>query len=145
MFLGQPVTGQTLGYGGGAFRYPIVIPLQFALQVAGAFQGTFISTSNFCQIANAGIELIVTFLDQNGDPLDISGATVLAIGLQAPDDTLSLKTAQYVTNGIDGKIYYVLTATDILETGLWYCQGQVTVGGAILTTALGQFEAQPNL
>ena len=144
--LGQPISGLgTWGGPSGAWRFPIVIPLQFGLQVAGVFQGTFVSTGNFCQIANAGIQLIVQFLDANGDPLDISGATSLQIAIQQPDGSQVLKPAAYVTNGIDGQIYYVTTATDLLEAGLCYVQGQVVVGGSTLTTALGQFEANANL
>ena len=144
--LGQPVSG--LGsWGGpaGAWRFPIVIPLQFGLQVAGVFQGTFVSTGNFCQIENAGIQLVVQFLDENGDPLNISGATSLQIAIQQPDGTQVLKAASYVTNGIDGQLYYVTTATDLLEAGLCYVQGQVVVGGSTLTTAWGQFQANANL
>lgn len=144
--LGQPLSG--LGSWGGpsrSFRFPIVIPIQFELQVAGAFHGTFISTGNFCQVANAGIQFIVRFLDADTNPIDISGSTVISVAFQKPDGTQVTLAAQYVTNGIDGEIYYVTTATDILEAGLWYVQGQVTVGGSVLTTALGQFEAQVNL
>ena len=146
MFLGQPISG--LGSWGGpsrAWTYPLVIPLQFALQVAGVFQGTFVSTGNFCQVANAGIQLVVQFLDANGDPLDISGATSLQIAIQQPDGTQVLTAASYVSNGIDGQLYYVTTATDLLEAGLCYVQGQVVVGGSTLTTALGQFEASANI
>lgn len=145
MFLSQPVTGLTLGFAGRSWRFPIVIPLEFDLQVAGVFQGTFVSTGNFCQINNAGIEFVVKFLDQNEQPLDISGATSISIAFQEPDGTQNTVTAQYVTNGIDGEIYYVTNNTDIDEVGLWFVQGQVTVGGSVLTTALGQFEANENL
>lgn len=144
--LGQPVSGLgTWGGPGGAWRFPIVIPLQFALQVAGVFQGTFVETQNFCQIENAGLQIILTVLDANGQPLDISGATDLVIALQAPDGTQTPFTAQYVTNGIDGQLFYVTTAADLEEAGLWYVQAQVTVGGAMLTTAWGQFQANANL
>lgn len=122
-----------------------MIPLSFQLQVAGTFQGTFVETNNFCQVANAGIQLIVQFLDEEGEPLNISGATNLTIALQQPDGTQVLKAAAYVTNGLDGQIYYVTTAMDLLEAGLCYVQGQVTIGGSTLTTALGQFEANANL
>ena len=145
MFLGQPITGLSLGFGGMSFRMPIVIPLQFGLKVAGAFQGTFVKTNNFCQVANAGIQFIVTVLDQNGNPLNISGATSLVIAFQLPDGTQVNKAATYVTNGIDGQLYYVTTATDLLEAGLCYVQAQVVVGGSTLTTAWGQFQANANL
>lgn len=145
MFIGQPVTGLTLGFGGRSWRFPVVIPIDFALQIAGEFMGTFAETNNFCQAANAGIQFNVQFLDASGKPLDVSGATVLTIAFQQPDGTQVPHTAQYVTNGIDGRIFYVTNASDFLEAGLAYVQGQVTVGGSILTTAWGQFEVNANL
>lgn len=145
--LGQPIT--SLGSGGypvGAWRHPIVIPVNFALQVAGQFQPTnFIVTSNFCQIANAGIQIIVQVQDQNLNPLNVLGASAIVLAFQQPDGTQFNRNATFLTNGIDGSIYYVTTATDILEAGLWYVQAQVTVGGATLTTLWGQFEANANL
>ena len=144
--LGQPVSGLgTWGGPGGSWRFPLVIPVALQLQVAGAFQGTFVQTNSFCQVANAGIQFVVTVLDQNGNPLNISGATSLVIAFQLPDGTQVLKTATYVTNGIDGQLYYVTTATDLLEAGLCYVQAQVVVGGSTLTTAWGQFQANANL
>lgn len=146
MVLAQPISGlASFGSPGGAWRFPLVLPLQFNLQVAGYFQGTFISTGNFCQVENAGIQIIIQFLDENQNPLNISGATNLAIAFQKPDGTQAVQVAQYLSNGIDGQIYYVTNDTDIEETGLWYVQGQVTVGGSVLTTALGQFEANENI
>lgn len=144
--IGQPVSG--LGSWGGpsaAWRFPLVIPVDFSLQVAGEFHGAFKATGNFCQIGNAGLQFKVTFLDSEGQPLNISGATAKKINLLKPDGTMVQKTASYLTNGIDGAIYFVTGANDIDAAGLWYVQGEVTVGGSTLTTALGQFEANANI
>lgn len=144
--LGQPFT--RLGQWGGpgaSYRFPIVIPINMQLQVAGPQPVAFVDTLQFCQIANAGIQVIVQLLDQNGNPLNISGATALIIAFQQPDGTQFTRTAQYVSTGIDGQIYYVTTAADITEAGLWYAQAQITVGGATLTTQWGQFQANANL
>lgn len=123
-----------------------MIPVQFNLQVAGQQQPeTFIVTQNFCQIDNAGIQFIVQMLDENQNPLNISGATSIILAFQAPDGTQFNKTAQYLTNGIDGQIYYTTTTSDITEAGTYYVQAQVTVGGSTLTTAWGQFQANANL
>ena len=145
--LGQPITSlATYGAIGMPYPRPIVIPLNFALQVAGTAQPPgFIITQNFCQVANAGIQFIVQVLDENLNPLNLYGATDLALAFQAPDGSYFTKTAQYLTNGIDGNIYYVTNSTDITESGLWYIQPQVILGGTILTTLWAQFEANANL
>lgn len=143
--LGQPITGLTLGFGGRSWKFPLVIPIDFSLQVAGPYNPPgFIVTTNFCQIANAGLQFIVTVLDENQDPLDISGATSLILSFINPDGSFFQKTAAYVTNGIDGQIYYVTTASDLLEAGLCYIQGQFTIGGVTMTTAFGQFATNNN-
>lgn len=145
--LGQPITAlPSYGTIGMPYRRPLVIPVEFQLQVAGQFQpNKFIVTQNFCQVANAGIQFIVTVLDENLDPLDIMGANPIVLAFQAPDGTQTPKAATFLTNGLDGAIYYTTNDTDILEAGLWYLQAQVTIGGTILTTLWGQFEANANL
>lgn len=128
------------------YTRPLVIPVDFTLQVAGEFQPTkFVVTHNFCQVANAGIQFIVQVLDENLDPINLFGATSLVLAFQAPEGTQFTKTAQFLTNGIDGKIYYVTNDTDLLEAGLWYVQAHVMVGSAQLTTLWGQFQANANL
>jgi hypothetical protein len=136
----------TYGYVGMPYPRPLVIPVNFLLQVAGILQPKgFVVTQNFCQIANAGIQFIVQVLDESLNPLDISGASSIVLAFQKPDGTQFTKTATYLSNGIDGSIYYVTNNTDILEYGLWYIQAQITIGGAMLTTLWGQFQANANL
>jgi hypothetical protein len=123
-----------------------MIPIEFSLQVAGLEEPAgFIVTRNFLQAANAGIQFVVTVLDENQNSLDISGATSIVLAFQNPDGTQFTRTAQYLSNGIDGNLCYTTTATDFIEAGLCYVQAQVTIGGAILTTAWGQFEVNANL
>jgi hypothetical protein len=145
--IGQPITALAI-YGAVGMPYPrpIVIPVDFALQVAGLLQPIgFVVTQNFCQVANAGIQIIVEVLDDQLNALNLYGATGLVLAFQKPDGVQFTKTAQYLTNGIDGKIYYITTATDFLEAGLWYIQAQVIIGGSVLTTLWGQFEVNANL
>jgi len=145
--LGQPITAlASYGSVGMPYRFPIVIPVNFQLQIAGPFNPPgFIVTTNFCQVANAGIQFIVQVLDENQNPLNISGATSLMLVFQNPDGSEFTRTAQYTSNGIDGNLYYVSTATDFLEAGLCFVQAQVIVGGAVLTTMQGQFAVNGNL
>lgn len=123
-----------------------MIAVSFQLQVAGTPSLSFAApTPNFFQVANAGIQILVQLLDEDQEPLNISGATALTLAFQLPDGTLISKTASYLSNGIDGQIYYVTTASDFIEAGLTYVQAQVTVGGATLTTAWAIFTVHANL
>ena len=123
-----------------------MIAVSFQLHVAGTPSLSFAApTPNFFQVANAGIQILVQLLDEDQEPLNISGATALTLAFQLPDGTLISKTASYLSNGIDGQIYYVTTASDFIEAGLTYVQAQVTVGGATLTTAWAIFTVHANL
>ena len=123
-----------------------MIAVSFQVQVGGTPSLSFAApTPNFFQVANAGIQILVQLLDEDQEPLNISGATALTLAFQLPDGTLISKTASYLSNGIDGQIYYVTTASDFIEAGLTYVQAQVTVGGATLTTAWAIFTVHANL
>lgn len=144
--LGQPVTYlATYGAVGIPHRYPFLIPLQFNLQVASTQSPGFFVTSVSCQAANAGIQFLVEMLDANLNTLNISGATSMQIFFQAPDGTQTAHTASYLTNGIDGQLYYVTTVSDLIEAGLWYIQAEIVLGGSTFTTMQGQFEVFSNL
>ncbi len=127
------------------YRYPLMIPIPFSLQVAGTAPTSFITTSNFCQAANGGIQFLVTVEDQNGNPINLMGASNLVIAFQSPDGTQFTRAAQLYTNGIDGIVAYTTTPSDLTEAGLWYLQAQATVGGSPITTAWGQFQVGANL
>lgn len=146
MFIGQPIS--YLGSGGypsGAWRYPLVIPLTFSVPVAGKVISDFTNSYQSFQAQNAGIQLICVLLDANFNPLNLYGATSIALEFEMPSGDVFSRAASFLTNGMDGSIYYVTTATDIVETGLCYMQASVTIGGSTLTSQWISFEAIPNI
>lgn len=65
--------------------------------------------------------------------VDISAATAKAIILEDPDGNESSdKTAEFTTDGTDGKIEYDTVSGDIDQLGKWNFRGKVTLsGGAV--------------
>jgi hypothetical protein len=76
-------------------------------------------------VGSVGLELVVFAPDQDGDPLDLSGATQLLVYLTRPDGTVLTKTAVLDTDGTDGLFKYVTQSGDLSVKGTWKIQGYV--------------------
>ncbi len=80
-------------------------------------------------LGDTGTELVVAVTDQDGEAVDISGASALTIYLTKPDGTVLPKTATLDTDGEDGLMVYVTIAGDLSVKGTWKIQGYVTGAG----------------
>jgi hypothetical protein len=58
----------------------------------------------------------------DGVPADISGATLLQIRFERPDGSTFTRTAQIASNGLDGKVAYLVQANDLNQAGDWRYQ-----------------------
>lgn len=72
-------------------------------------------------------KLIVT-ITEGGAAKNISGADVKKIFLRNPDGVAILKTAEFTTDGKNGKIEYKCTTEDLDMAGIWRIQGYVELG-----------------
>lgn len=97
-----------------------------------------------CQVGDVGVQLIVEFLDAEGDPLYLSTATDFKIRLGKPDGTGLEEDASLLTDGADGKIVYATVEDDLDQHGTWTIQGSADVAGGTKRTALGSFEVVAN-
>jgi hypothetical protein len=77
---------------------------------------------------DVGTALRCTVKDEDDATVNVSTATVKRIKLEDPDGTVVTKTASFYTDGSDGKIQYVTTATDLHTAGEWKLYGYVEVG-----------------
>jgi len=96
------------------------------------------------------IEITVqrTAADGTRSARDISGQTALKIFAKAPvSRTVQTWTASLTSDGTDGKMEYVTTATsDLNESGVWKIQGNVTEGASpIYDTEIGDLRVIDNL
>ncbi|MCK9420230.1 MAG: hypothetical protein M0R70_12710 [Nitrospirae bacterium] len=91
-----------------------------------------------------GTKFLVT-VNENGVPLDISGATVKKIIFKKPDNTVVEKDAAFESTGGDGQIYYLSVSGDLNATGIWKLQAFVTLPAGSWHTLISEFKVIANL
>src|SRR5512146_583139 len=72
-------------------------------------------------VADVGTQLIFTVKD-GSVVVNLSGATVKKIRIQRKDRTIIDVDATLLTDGTDGKLYYILTDTDVTMKGDYKAQ-----------------------
>ena len=78
--------------------------------------------------------------------VDVSTSSTKQIFLKKPDGTIVIKTAAFVTDGIDGWLQYVTVAGDLDASGTWEYQPYVVLpGGYDGRGARLSFEVRDNL
>lgn len=103
---------------------------------------------NPAHVNDVGYRHRLTFLDPNGDPVSITGASVV-FWFQAPGSEVRVQVAATVDPDQvynKGQAYYDVTASDGVqdEEGLWLLQGQATLGGgSVLRTKVSWFQVLP--
>lgn len=79
-------------------------------------------------------------------PIDISLATTKQITLQSPSGAETTFAAAFTTNGVDGALRYVTTATsDLNRTGTWLAQAYVVTPSGAWHSSIERFRVDPNL
>lgn len=72
-----------------------------------------------------GVDLVIE-ITENGSVVDISTATAKELLLKNPSGTEVAKTAEFVSDGSDGKVKYTILVGDIDQTGLWEMRAKIT-------------------
>lgn len=131
----------------GPYFAPWILALEFELQFAGPSSARFDPEEGFlsCQKNDEGIQLLVTVLDNAGEPLDISDASALVIRLEYPDKTVEEFPAHFLHGGAGGQLYYVTIPGDLPQVGNHWIQAKVTMGNSVKYTRLGRFEVLDNV
>jgi hypothetical protein len=86
-----------------------------------------------------GIEIRLDIIDQDCNPKDISNSTAREFEFVKPDGTTSTKTALYITDGTDGKLYYVVEMSFLDLLGVWTYRGKITIPGGVYRTEKVEF------
>jgi len=69
-------------------------------------------------LGDVGTVIRVTVVE-NGEPLDISDATLKEYRLRKPDASVVTKDPAFTTDGTDGKLEYTVVDGDLDQSGLW--------------------------
>lgn len=102
--------------------------------------------TQFAQVGDIGVVILVQMVKQSdGTPLDISEATDLSIVLGFPNGIQEIKTALLYTDGIDGKLYYVVEGGVFAIPGDYFVQGKVVIGSDVFYSAQDIFTVRDNI
>ena len=92
---------------------------------------------------DVGTVLEITVL-VDGNPLDISSASETTMILrEAGNGTKITKTAEFTTDGEDGKMQYA--TVEPLGAGLWQIQGKIVIPQGIFFTDIASFHVEDAL
>ena len=80
----------------------------------------------------------VTITD-NSIVIDISNATAKYIRFKQPDGTILLKSANFSSDGKDGKIQYIAESGFLDTVGVWELRGVITTPAGHWTSTKGSF------
>jgi hypothetical protein len=65
--------------------------------------------------------------------------------LLRPNGVTLIKTADFTSDGTDGKIRYVVVAGDLNADGRWRIQGKIIIPSGTFSTEIGTFMVHANL
>lgn len=99
------------------------------------------------KLNDIGTVFTLTITDDDGDAVDITGATTKSVIFLKPDGVSVTKTASFGSDGSDGIITYTTVANDLNVAGLWHVQAYVDIsdGDVIFHSAIDAFEVGSNL
>ena len=147
--------GTPVAYGlmAGLFGGAPVNEMDFALQLAGPVPTTFLPPypTQQCQAAVQGVSIVIQVLDTNGNPVSLRAVTGMKLVTVRPNGVIVENPAAFYTNGLDGKMSIVSSAsvpagTGLDQAGIWYTQGRyVDSDGHTQFTTVGSFSVIANL
>jgi len=93
-----------------------------------------------------GRKFIIT-LTKDGQPIDLSGATVKQIVFDKPErNGVVAVNADFYTDGTDGKLTYTVTSNQFFDIlGVWQIQGRANPTGKEVYSKVEEFRVLDNL
>jgi hypothetical protein len=92
------------------------------------------------QVGDVGQVLAAVFLDDNEQPVDVSGASAVQIYVTRPDLTTVALDGSYTTDGVDGALQGETLADTFNAPGRYAVQGYVAETAAGFTGFSDRFE-----
>lgn len=103
---------------------------------------------DYIQVGQKGLSFRATIKDASGTVVDISTATTKQLIFRKSNASSNTTvTAEFVTDGTDGQMEYVTSATSFLSVGgIWRVQGYVVLSaGDEFKTNIHTFRVEDNL
>jgi hypothetical protein len=91
------------------------------------------------------LHFVSTFVDEDGDVVNISSATTKEFHFKKPDGTTTTEAGAFVTDGTDGKIDYTATINDLDQDGAWEHQGYIVMPTGTYHSKVLSFVVKDNL
>lgn len=92
-----------------------------------------------------GTQIVDTLIDQDGQIIDLSPATIRRMVFRKADGSVSTVTASNLTDGTDGKLVYTTIAGDLDQIGKWVQQSYIVLPTGQWFGPLNPFVVNPNL
>lgn len=97
-------------------------------------------------VGDIGARFQATIKDETGAVVDVSTAVTLEMVFSKPNETPILKTAEHLTDGTDGVIYYDSVDGDLDQAGGWRVQGYAALDADhVFHSDIHVFRVYPNL
>lgn len=96
-------------------------------------------------IGDIGTAFTIQVVDEDGQAIDLSTASLLQIIFKKPSSARLVKTATLTTDGKDGQMQYVSVDGDLDQTGGWQMQPRITIGGSTWSGSVVTFTVASNL
>jgi hypothetical protein len=95
-------------------------------------------------VGDVGTRLIATIYDGT-EVKNVSTATVKELTIRKPDGTTITVDALFLTDGVDGNIYYATTADTFSDAGYYKIQGFIMIGANSWNSDIYTVRVHPNL
>lgn len=76
---------------------------------------------------------------------DLSDVLSMTLTINKPDGTALVRTPEFVTDGVDGRIRYVFVEGELEQTGRWPFQVHVVFAEGSWNSSVGWFTVTANL
>lgn len=91
------------------------------------------------RLNDSGFSVRLRIIDDDGDVVDISTASVKRFDFNKPDRTTMSKTASFYTDGTDGILTYITSTDEINQLGIWEIQAYLEIGSGVFRSTIVRF------
>jgi hypothetical protein len=97
------------------------------------------------QVGAVGVQITLYIKKQDGSAMDISTTTIKKIRLQPVREISIDYNASFLTNGIDGILFYKTIGNELWKAGEWMAQAYLSMPNFVGYTSITDFTVNDNL